>query len=170
VRVRFSAFLPESVGNDVRVVRDIPGDNAAYLRSAILRHEDLLAEGFWEVEFHRRFERDGHALRLLPDAGSTMRGPVDFTAAVGQRFQHAAEFGASRVRRHGESVWRVALVAPLVPLLLIMRIGRRVLPHSPYRMPFATSLPWLVVLSVAWAVGEAVGAVRSRRWAPGLAS
>ena len=168
--VRFSAFLPESVGNDVRVVRDIAGDNAAYLRSAILRHEDLLAEGFWEVEFHRRFERDGHALRLLPDAGATMRGSVDFTAAVGQRFQHAAEFGASRVRRHGESVWRVALVAPLVPLLLIMRIGRRVLPHSSYRMPFATSLPWLVVLSVAWAVGEAVGAVRSRRWAPELAS
>ena len=166
--VRFSAFLPESVRTVSTTVRDIPGDNAAYLRSAILRHEELLADGFWEVEFHRRFEREGLSLRLLTDAGATMRGPVDFTAATRQRFEHAAEFGASRAARHGESVWRVVLAAPFVPLLLTLRIGRRVLHSSRYRMPFVISLPWLVVLSVAWAAGEAAGALRSGRRAPGV--
>lgn len=168
--VRFSAFLPESVHAGAKTVRDIPGDNAAYLRSAILRHEDLLAEGFWEVEFHRRFEREGHTLSLLSNAEALMRGPTEFSAATRQRFEHAAEFGASRVDRHGESAWRVVLAAPLVPWLLLLRIGRRVLPYSRYRMPFVAALPWLFVLSVAWAAGEAAGAMRSGRGASGVAS
>lgn len=168
--VRFSAFLPESVRTGATTVRDIPGDNAAYQRSAILRHGDLLAEGFWEVEFHRRFEREGHTLSLLADAEATMRGPTDFTAAARQRYEHAAEFGASRVDRHGESVWRVVLAAPLIPLVLMLRIGRRVLPHSRYRMPFVVALPWLLVLSIAWAAGEAAGAMRSGHHARGVVS
>ena len=168
--VRFSAFLPESVRASGTIMRDIPGDNAAYLRSALLRHEDLLAVGFWEVEFHRRFERDGLTLRLVPDAEATMTGPIDFTAAVRQRFEHATEFGGSRVRRHGESTWRVLMAAPLVPFLLVLRIGWRVVPHARYRAPFAVSLPWLFVLSIAWAVGEAVGAVRAGLGASGRAS
>ena len=167
--VRFSAFLPESVPVGGRAMRDIPGDNAAYLGSAIQREEDLLADGFWEVEFHRRFARDGQALRLIPGAEATMGGPIDFTTSVRQRFAHATEFGASRVARHGESVSRVVLAAPLVPLLLVLRIGRRVLPHARYRAAFATSLPWLLALATAWAAGEALGALRSRQRAPGRA-
>lgn len=161
--VRFSAFLPESHRTGATTLRDIPGDNAAYLRAAVLRHEDLLAEGFWEVEFHRRFERDGLRLSLVQGAEATMMAPVDFVAAARQRFAHAASFGDSRVGRHGESVGRVVLAAPIVPFLLVLRIGRRVLPHARYRLPFFVSLPWLLGLSVAWAAGEAVGAVRAGR-------
>ena len=51
--VRFSAFLP-GLWNCVAPAADIPGDNAAYLRTALLQHKDLLTDGFWEVEFHRR--------------------------------------------------------------------------------------------------------------------
>ena len=158
--VRFSAFLPESVPSDSALRRDIPGDNAAYARAAIVRHSDLLQAGFWEVEFHRRFEREGLTLRLIPDASATMVGPVDFAAVIRERFEHAVEFGRSRVGRHGESALRIALGAPLVPAVLLVRTARRVLPFSRYRRPFVLALPWLVMLTLAWAVGEWVGAMR----------
>ena len=99
-----------------------------------------------------------------------MRGPIDFTAAAQQRFAHAAEFGASRVGRHGESIWRIVLAAPIVPLLLVLRIGRRVLPQSRFRLPFVVALPWLFVLSIAWAAGEAAGALRAGHRAPRVVS
>ena len=168
--VRFSAFLPESVPSDGALRRDIPGDNAAYARAAIVRHSDLLQAGFWEVEFHRRFEREGLALRLIPDASAMMVGPVDFAAVIRERFEHAVEFGRSRVGRHGESVLRIVLGAPLVPAVLLVRTARRVLPLARYRRPFVFALPWLVVLTAAWALGESVGALRAGDAQPGAQS
>ena len=158
--VRFSAFLPESVAIGGGRRTDIPGDNAAYDRAAVARHGDLLREGFWEVEFHRRFAREGLMLTIVPGATATMVGPTDFGAVVAQRFAHATAFGRSRVGRHGESIVRIVLGAPVVPVVLLLRIVRRVLPHARYRSQLVRALPWLLVLAAAWALGEAVGALR----------
>lgn len=159
--VRFSAFVPQSVAGASESRSDIPGDNAAYSSAQVHRHADLLREGFWEVEFHRRFAQEGLRLELLHGAPATMVGPVRFATVVRQRFAHAAEFGISRVRRHGESPLLLMLAAPLVPAVLVARTARRVLRWAPYRRPFLTALPWLAVLASAWALGEAWGALRA---------
>jgi hypothetical protein len=156
--VRFSAFSPQTWPAPTQV-RDIPGDNAAYRREALLRHPDLLEDGFWEVEFHRRFEREGSYLQMEPAARARLVGPVPFGPMLRQRYRHAREFGSSRVKRHGERPLKLLLSAPLVPPLLLVRMARRVLPAARERRLFLGALPWIVLLSTAWAAGEAVGAV-----------
>jgi hypothetical protein len=158
--LRFSAFAPERWPKAASA-RDIPGDNAAYLREAVMRQADLLHDGFWEVEFHRRFEREGLTLRMTPDARATFVGPVAFGAMLRGRFRHGKEFGISRVRRHGESRAKLLLAAPLVPFVLMARIGKRAAAVPRTRGRFLAALMPLGVLAGSWAVGEAAGALHA---------
>lgn len=160
--IRFSAFLPgrhRSSG----VVADIAGDNGAYERAAIVQHEDLLRDGFWEVEFHRRFGRDGRQLVMVPDALATFVGPVSFRALARQRFRHALEFGRTRVLRHGASAWRIGVLSPLVPVILLARMWRRSRVNDDAVRNVRRVLPRLLILAVAWALGEACGALSTLR-------
>lgn len=159
--IRFSAFAPH-LWPAPALARDVAGDNSAYRREALLRHADLLVEGFWEVEFHRRFERDGNTLRMEPAAAARMVGPVPFGPMLRRRYRHAKEFGRSRVERHGERKLKLLLSAPLVPIRLIFRMAARVLPVAVERRLFFGALPRLALLSAAWAAGEAMGAIRAR--------
>ena len=158
--VRFHAFLP---GRWPRVMsaHDIPGDNAAYLRAHLVEHEDLLRSGFWEVEFHRRFARAGKQLLMVPTALATAQGMADLHALREQRYAHGVAFGIARVARHGHSMLRIVLAAPLVPLVLLVRIARgaRAAGVDPRRVRRA--LPAMLGLTISWAAGEAVGALRA---------
>ena len=162
--IRFSGFTPRAWAAPARA-RDIPGDNAAYRRDALFRHPDLLSRGFWEVEFHRRFEREGRFLQMVPDASATLVDAAPFGALLRQRYRHARHYGGTRVRERHESPLKLLLSAPLVPLVLLARIGRRAWPGSRERIGFLRTLPWLLPLAAAWAVGEAHGAVTARRGA-----
>lgn len=155
--VRFSAFAPAAWPTRSQA-KDIPGDNAIYRRDALLQHGDLLAEGFWEFEFHRRFERSGEFLEMIPGAIATLTSPPSFRALLRQRYRHARLFAASRVSRHGASRLRLLFAAPLVPLVLLARIGRRAAVGRDSRS-FVAALPWLAVLTASWALGEASGAI-----------
>ncbi len=130
-----------------------------YRSDALRRHDDLVREGFWEVEFHHRFERDGDVLRIEPDAIATLAGPVAFGRLLRRRFRHAREFGATRVRRHGASRLRLVAAAPAVPVILLARIRRRARAEPRGRRSFRRALPRLLLLTAAWAAGEAVGAL-----------
>jgi hypothetical protein len=158
---RFSLFAPHLWPSPAGA-RDVAGDNAAYQREALLSHPDLVAEGFWEVEFHRRLEAAGRVLRMEPEARAEFVGPVAFGPLLQQRYRHGKEFGRSRVERHDEWRLKLLLAAPLVPIPLIARAGRRVLPARPNRRIFVRALPRLALLSGAWALGEAAGAATAR--------
>lgn len=155
--LRYSAFLPGAVPV-ATAVADIPGDNGAYRRSALLAHPDLLARGFWEVDFHRRFRPPRERLLMLPETLATFHGPVALGAMMRERFRHGAEFGASRVREHGQSRWRVIGAAPAVPLVLAARVAGRTRRRPAGARLLASCGPALLVLAGAWAAGEAFGA------------
>lgn len=154
---RFSAFLP-GAWPAINRAKDIPGDNAAYRMEALRQHEDLLAEGMWEAEFHRRFEAEGRYLVMVPDAEARLAASPPLQSLFRQRFRHARLFGVSRVRRRRESRLRLLAAAPVVPLLLLTRIWRRSRPGTPERKLVIRNLPWLTMAAGAWALGEAVGA------------
>jgi hypothetical protein len=160
--VRFSAFLPAADAGSV-TVRDVAGDNAAYLRQAVQGEGDLLREGFWEVEFHRRFRAAGRVLRTHPSANATFVGPVRLGRLLRERFAHAQEFGATRVSRHGASRVGLLLAAPLVPLVLLARIGRRAWRIRTLRGPLLRAVPAIGLLTAAWAAGEAAGVLMAQR-------
>ena len=159
--IRFSAFLP-GAHRERHAVTDVAGDNAAYSRAAIWTHTDLLGEGFWEVEFHHRFVREGLRLEMTPDAPAQLVGPIAIGALARQRFAHARVFGSTRVRQHGASRWRIVLAAPLVPWVLLARMRRRAQADAASAGRFRGLLPRLACLACAWAAGEAVGALLGR--------
>jgi len=173
--LRYSAFLGAGESGD-EVVREIPGDNAAYPRDALERHAASFGDGFWEVDFHRRLrvENSGARLVFVPGARADFGPSASFVSLTRQRFAHGCHSGAWRAHTGVRSVPRIALAAPLVPFVLVARIARRVLSRPAHRGRFLIALPVTFAFAVAWAAGEAWGALSDRRVAtlrkPRLAS
>ncbi len=154
--LRYSAFLPFT--GPVRWdVREIAGDNAAYRRDALDRHASSFAEGFWEVDFHRRVRAEGGRLAMVPEAVVRFGRSFPFATIASHRFTHGRQFGAERSAAGTGALVRVAAAAPVVPLVLLGRIARRIGRREAGR--YVQSLPALLALASAWAAGEACGAL-----------
>ncbi len=152
---RYSAYAPPvSPG----VVQEIPGDNAAYRTADLARFWTDRSAGFWETLVHREMRRAGRTLRMNPEARVRLAPgvrPADFLRA---RFRHGRHFGATRpAQGRGERLWRL-LLTPLLPALLSVRVGRRIVSQRRDLVPrYLMALPWLAVFFLAWSLGEAVG-------------
>ena len=160
--VRFNAFLPRPEAG-LHVADNIPGDTAAYRRDAVMAYSELLSEGFWEAEFHRRFKADGVALMMTGRPLASFHSAVTLRSILRLRARHGHGFGVTRVARDGDSAARILLAAPAVPIVLLVRIVRRAA-RSPGALLLAIRvLPVLALICGAWAWGEAAGASSARR-------
>lgn len=156
--LRYNAFL--SAPAEHAVAHEIAGDNAAYSREALARHDTAMRDGFWEVELHRRLRAEGHTLRLMPAMAVTFEGAPRVWTLAAHRFAHGKHSGFWRVATGARSAWQIAAAAPLVPGLLMMRTVRAV-QRNGGTLRFA-ALPAFALLAAAWAAGEVVGALRPR--------
>lgn len=155
--LRYSAYIPERVA-DVDVTGEIPGDNAAYRRQALVAHRDVVADGFWEVLFHRKLRADNARLGTRRAGHVRFNGGVTLVHSLRHRFAHGRHFGAWRVAEGIRRPWQVVAAAPLVPALLGGRAALHVLGTRSHRWPFVSATPALLLLAAAWSLGEAVGA------------
>jgi hypothetical protein len=135
-----------------------PGDNALYRRSALADLESAWERGFWEVEVHRRLRERGEALAMAQEAVVEFVGGSRLGEAVRQRGRHARHYGASRAARMGFAQ-RLARSAatPIVPAVLLQRIGTALGRRGQSLRPWLPALPPLAVLLAAWSCGEAAG-------------
>lgn len=159
--VRFSAYQPGRRSYDQREM-NIPGDTAVYRRADVLDHPDLLTEGFFEAEFHKRFNGAGKPLVNLRRPLATFASQRSLRASLVLRFRHAVEFGAVRVLRHHHNRWLLIASSPLVPFALVTRIARRATGDRQSTARFVRAAPVVVLMSIAWAAGEAAGAFGAR--------
>ena len=154
---RYSAFLPSKFSGVTRV-RDIAGDNAMYSGAILRRHMTSFNDGFWEVEFHETIRNEGEYL-VMSAAAPVIFGHAGRLGAISrQRFLHARHFGAWRVTRRRSDAARMIIGAPLVPLVLLVRIARRVWKSSAQRKRFISASPLVLHLSARWSLGELLGA------------
>ena len=153
--LRYSAFISGPAGE----VKDIAGDNSAYLKSALPPGTWSREDGFWELDVNRAITAEKGTIAWCPDAIAEFTRSFTFTSICRQRFEHGRKFGAERVSMKSESRARVVGAAPFVPLVLMARIGRRVINGSMYRTRFFLGLPLILALAACWAAGEAVGAL-----------
>lgn len=155
--LRYSNFVEER-WTPGPVAGDIAGDNALYRRSDLLAAGVCPPDGFWEVEVHRQLRRQGRTLVAVPNAAATLVGGHTPRRIIRERFRHGRHFGAWRATtavRRGRTV----AAAPLVPMVLVVRICRRIWPFASHRLRFVAALPWLLVFATSWAIGETVGAL-----------
>jgi len=145
--------------------REIAGDNAAYLRDVVMGVCPDVAAGFWEVDVHRLMRAAGARLGQAPGAVAEFAPALSLPQMLTNRFVHGSHFGAYRVRALRWPRWRAVAVTPLVPVVLLARIIGRM---RRARQPLSSAvvlLPAIVALLVAWAAGEACGALSRDRCA-----
>lgn len=159
--VRFSSWLPQDPGPP-RPTANIPGDTAAYESKAVLAHGDLLKQGFWEVEFHTRFAREGRKLLAFPGALATYLPASGMAATLSLRYRHGREHGETRVVTHRHNRWRLIVSAPAVPIILVVRILRPVVRDRGRFALAIRAFPALVLICCAWSAGEAAGAWQAK--------
>jgi hypothetical protein len=156
--LRYSAVMPHTLGAG-RISGEIAGDNAAYTRGALDRHAATFERGFWELDFHRLLRAAGGWLEAVPSATVTFTNSFPAATIIRHRFAHGRHFGAGRVAGGKRTAWQIVVAAPLVPVILAGRAAVRVLRGGPVPWRFAAALPWFLILSAAWAAGEARGAL-----------
>lgn len=151
---RYSGHLPPGPGGPAH---DLAGDNAAYLRESLLRFSQVMEAGFWETVFHAEVLAHGGRLVKEPAMAVSFGPGNGYAQMISARFQHGKHFAAALPISHGLHLARV-LLAPLVPALLLFRIAGRVCREQPGWLPrLALSSPPLLLLLIAWSIGEAAG-------------
>ena len=141
--------------------RDIAGDNAAYVRAAVLRVRPDVAAGFWEVDAHRLLRAEGARFGRASDAVAEFAPGSSLYAILANRFVHGSHFGAYRVRALGWPRWKAVAVTPLVPWVLLVRIIGRARRAGQSVGATLALVPTMLLLLAAWAAGEARGALSS---------
>lgn len=138
----------------------LPGNNVTYRRELLERFRDVIGEGRWEDRLHDALRASGIDLTSRPDIRVAHEMHYTVGDYVAQRFLYSRAFAALRLR--DASVPRRAaygLAAAALPPVLLGRIVRRVWRSDRPRSLLLRSLPLLALFSVAWAAGEAVGAL-----------
>jgi len=143
-------------------VTHIAADNAAYRRAAVLAQPDLVARGFWEVEYHVRFIAQGLRLQLLGALEVQHVNRYSARRFARQRRDHGFAFGNDRARRVGRArAGLLALLAPVVPAVLLAKVLRRAQRAGLLARAPLGAWPWLAWFVGHWAWGEARGTLRA---------
>jgi hypothetical protein len=155
--LRYSAYLDDAPRPEVR---DIAGDNAAYMRATIPQSSWSRESGFWEHDVNRELLREGRKIAWAPGAVVQFGKSFSLASICRHRFEHGRLFGIAR-RRRGENRLRIFGASPAVPFVLLIRSWKRVSRFSPYRGKFIRSLPLILLIAFCWAIGEATGALEA---------
>ncbi len=143
--------------------RGLTDCNVSYKRSALVAIESVWRTEFHEPEVHDALRRHGATLWQTPAIVVRQQRSLTPSAALRERFDFGRLFGALRAR-DASPARRVllTLASVLVPPLLIWRL-RSPLQRAPeLRAPLLRALPSIVVLALAWGLGEAVGHATAR--------
>ncbi len=147
-------MLPLAAG----ATNDLPGPNVSYKRAALDEFRDLLEPATWEPFWHWRLMSRG--IQLINDPRVVVYHRKNFTLRgfLSERYHYARSFAGRRVA--GVSFVQRAmftLAAPLLPPLLLWRIIARVLKKGRRRRELFLSLPYIILFTLSWSLGEFIG-------------
>jgi hypothetical protein len=152
----YARFMPPLPGGPTDAVT---GNNVAYDRATL-----DAAGGFddrWEYFLHARLAAQGVPFVCAPDLLVSHCKEFGFGEFLSQRYLYSRSFAGMRLG--GAPAWRrgaYALATPLLPPVLFARIARAVLARPGHAARFLAAAPALLVFVIAWAAGEAMGALR----------
>lgn len=157
--IYFARYSAYALPFEAHEVDDLPADNAAYRREGLAPARDLVERAFWEPPIHARMRAAGQRLLLDPALVVRHHGSFGLAGFAAQRFAHGRHHAATELASASLAA-RLAKIArsPLVPLVLIARVARRILAKRRLLAQLLYSTPVLIFFFSCWALGEAVGA------------
>jgi glycosyltransferase involved in cell wall biosynthesis len=153
--LEYNGYLPPWQDGEVN---DLNGANIAYRRQVLLDHRELLREGYWEASLHPRLLIESMKFLSVPRMVVHHRGPFNYGYYLQQRYWFSRAFAGSRSQNLAASKRLVyCLAAPIVPVLLLTRMARRVWQKRCAVGKFIQVLPLLVPAVTIYVAGECVG-------------
>ena len=141
-----------------RPTPDLAGNNVSYKRAAL----DALpvTDGFYDVFVHQRWAGQGLALRADRSIVVRQVHHRDLHDVTSMPFHHGRGFAGARFPG-ARLPWRLTLsaLALLLPLLTVARIMKLAFERRRVRR-LARALPWIVLFSTSWSLGESAGYLR----------
>lgn len=133
--------------------------NVSYNREALWACRATWQEAFYDNEVHDALRAAGYQIHLAAEACVASHLAMTLPQAMSHLFAGGRRFGGYRKSMSSPArrlFW--ACASPLVPLVWLGRIMRRVAARRPGRLPtLALGLPYAACMLLAWAAGEAVG-------------
>lgn len=132
--------------------------NVSYKRAALDTIRSVWEHEFHEPEVHAALREQGGALLFAPDAFVFQQRNVSIRSAIEDRFAFGRLFGSRRVE--GATLFRrlfYTCTSVILPLLLVGRAGGHVVRKRRYTGAFIRSLPFTLLFSTTWALGEFTG-------------
>jgi hypothetical protein len=151
----YGAYMPP---NSAGPVLALSGANISYKRAALQPLEAMLRQGLFENSLNEALLRGGHTLYLAPPAIVTHDKHYRLSEALAQCYHLARAYGAQRVA--GASARRRSTYAAgslVLPLLLPARVIARTLAKRRHVRELVLALPVLLLLELAWSLGELCG-------------
>lgn len=133
--------------------------NASYRREELEAIRPVWERSFNQVAVNGAIRERGGRLGIFPDIVVWQhRHGLRFEEALGERFVWGRSFASARCGwiGPGERVVR-ALLAPVLPAVLVARMAATVLRKGRLRKEFAAALPLIVCLELSWSLGELAG-------------
>jgi len=152
---RYSPYILPFIAHDVN---DFAADNGSYKREALDACRPGRRNGFWETFIHGDLRRTGARLLLSPDIVVYHGQSFTILEFICQRFRHGRQFGSERAQSISVSR-RVALLlmSPLIPVILLWRITRRVMIRKRLLRKYVSAFPLLILFLLSWSLGELTG-------------
>jgi len=130
----------------------------AYRRQRLVEHRECLGQSYWTIVLHPLLAQGGGLLRSVPKMGVRHTGPFDYGYYLRQRYLLSRVWGGTQRDRVSFATRMIHLAAaPIFPLFLLARIGRRVRSVPRFRRRFVAALPLLVPVVLAYTWGEWLG-------------
>ncbi len=156
----FARYQPPFIGGPREYVSNV---NICYKRSALERTRALWTDAYYDLTVHWALQAEGEQLWLAPELiVRQMRGDgAELETLLAERLAWGKRFAVRRLRASPGSRLRFALRAPLVPLVLWMRVARD---RRATSIPdFIAATPAILMIYGAWALGELVGYLGSKQ-------
>ncbi len=132
--------------------------NVGYRREDLDRLHVSWAPLFLETAVHDGLKEQVGPLHLSDKARLTMRRHVTLPSAIRERYVFGRLFGASRMKfTPALHKWKYRLAAPILPAMLMRRMGEKALFAPELRQHFLRSIGPLTLMIMAWSVGEWLG-------------
>lgn len=137
--------------------------NVAYRRHDLNSIDEDSRAFFHETRIHAALKKSVGRLWMVPAARVRTRRRVDRSEALRERYAFGRIY-ACRLAAPGERVrrWWLVFAAPVLPMLLLMRVADAASTSRPLLRRFFSALPDVSALVAAWSWGEALGYLTGR--------
>lgn len=151
-------LVAPGAGTDPRL---ITAANVIYDSEVVDDVARWMREGAWENVVHDRLRARGDRVIRIEDAVVAQDLTYAVAPFVKDRFDHGRSYARARLREEGGRWVLRALMALVLPAVLLLRVARRGGRGAPWE--FLRALPWTMLFLSAWSAGECVGYVTAGR-------